>query len=284
MLDLNRKMCVILTNGAQYHFTTRELFTLFTRKEFISLAFSMVSLMAILDFHSLAPALSAPMRMVHWSGIAVIYIFLLFCSIVICEHVIRLFLPPGHEVRLWTLLPIFFTVVLITPIGFISVILYDLDKNLGVLYLLEDFAINFTVCVGLDAIFAIFVLPYIATQNHLSNSDHSENLLIFGEELQLSQIHYLCADGRRTLAILENKEIKISAKFSDVVERLSTQHGTLMHRSFWVPFAQITEISTIDRRTICRLRSGQILPVARSRYAHLREELHSRRQNTGESL
>ena len=47
MLDQNRKMCVILTNGAQYQFTIRELFSLFTRKEFFSLAFSMVCLMAI---------------------------------------------------------------------------------------------------------------------------------------------------------------------------------------------------------------------------------------------
>ena len=42
MLDLNRKMCVILTSGAQYQFTIRELVSLFTRKEFLSLAFSMV--------------------------------------------------------------------------------------------------------------------------------------------------------------------------------------------------------------------------------------------------
>gem|GEM_PF-1092895 len=42
MLDLNRKMCSILTKGAQYQFTIRELVSLFTRKEFLSLAFSMM--------------------------------------------------------------------------------------------------------------------------------------------------------------------------------------------------------------------------------------------------
>jgi len=66
MLDLNRKMCVILTNGAQYQFTIRELFSLFTRKEFLSLAFSMVCLMAILDFHSLAPIISANGKQMNW--------------------------------------------------------------------------------------------------------------------------------------------------------------------------------------------------------------------------
>ncbi|ERL99316.1 hypothetical protein HIMB11_00259 [Rhodobacteraceae bacterium HIMB11] len=49
MLDLSQKMCVILTNGAQYQFTIRELFSLFTRKEFLSLAFSMMCLMAIFN-------------------------------------------------------------------------------------------------------------------------------------------------------------------------------------------------------------------------------------------
>jgi len=279
MLDQNRKMCIILTNGAQYQFTIRELFTLFTRKEFLSLAFSMVSLMAILDFHSLAPAISAPMRIIHWSAMGLIYTVLLFSSIVVLEYLLRLLLPPNTKIRISTLLPTFCAVVLITPLGIMTNSVYDLDKNSAITTLLEDFALNFTVCVGLDAIFAIFVLPYIAVQNHVSRVENAEDILVFGEELKLAQIHYICADGRRTFAMLENEKVKISAKFSDVIDRLPAQHGTLIHRSFWVPYGQISEISSSDRRTICKLHSGQTLPVARSRYAQLREELQWRRLN-----
>ena len=282
MLDLNRKMCVILTNGAQYQFTIRELFSLFTRKEFISLAFSMVCLMAILDIHSLAPIISAPMRLIHWAIIAVIYITLLFISIIVTERVLGLILPSGTKVRMMSFLPTFFAVVFATPVGVFISHLFGKTKGFSISLLLEDFALNFIVCLGMDAIFAVFVLPYIAAKNQVSQEQGEEIMEVFGEKLQLSAIQYLRADGRRTAAVLECGEAKISAKFSDVVERLPEQHGALVHRSFWVPYAQISELLTMDRRTICRLQTGQVLPVARSRYASLREELKTRQTTKGE--
>ena len=278
MLEANQKIYFVLTDGTRYQLTRRELFWIFSRKEFLSLAFSMISFMAILDFHNLGPEISAPFRIIHWSVIGGIYAATLYFFMIICYQLLKLIFPMSGQIHLTSVIPTFCAIVITTPIGILISQLFGKEKHFTNSTLLEEFALNFLVGLGIDFIFAIFILPFMAIQNRAIQTTSSQALTINGKDLCLKNVHFLRASGRGTIIKSDDGETNFAEKFSDVVSRLPSEEGILIHRSFWVPYAQISDFRTHDRRTVCQLISGDVLPVARSRYPLIRNELKSRKK------
>ena len=237
---------------------------IFTRKEFLSLAFSMVCLMAILDFHSLVPMISAPMRLIHWAIIAVVYISLVFR----CNHRDRKAARPNFNSRNQNPHAFCHTNILCVSCRKSTWYLHQSsfwkNKRISISLLLEDFAPDFIVCLGMDAISAVSVLPYIAAKNQVSQEQGDEIVEVFGEKRQLSAIHYLRAVGRQIVVIPESGETKISAKFSDVVDRLPVQHGALIHRSDWITHKFVQGIKREGQKTLATTKDGRTLSASRT--------------------
>jgi hypothetical protein len=65
--------------------------------------------------------------------------------------------------------------------------------------------------------------------------------------------------------------------FRRAIAAVSRFDGMQIHRSHWVRFAHVTDLSGTTRDLRCRLSTGEVLPVSRGNAAPLRERLDARR-------
>lgn len=117
------------------------------------------------------------------------------------------------QIYLTSVIPTFCAIVITTPIGILISQLFGKEKHFTNSTLLEEFALNFLVGLGIDFIFAIFILPFMAIQNRAIQTTSSQALTINGKDLCLKNVHFLRASGHGTIIKSDDGETNFAEKF-----------------------------------------------------------------------
>lgn len=180
------------------------------------------------------------------------------------------------------------TVVSTTIFGFFLNDMYGLaDTSIGKFW--REVLFNWLVSVFIEYLLAQFLLKNTV---ELKESPKTKSIFPQRREISLAdqlfdidKILYLAAEGRSTHVYLaDGTNHSLPQYFSEMCHRFPPAEGIQIHRSFWVRFDAISEVSLREGRHFCLLTNGTSLAIARNRVQGIKDALIIRNKATPNSV
>lgn len=127
-----------------------------------------------------------------------------------------------------------------------------------------------------EAVFYKFIFPGMResiglTPAEADTESEDRHVIIGGERVRLSDIHYIEAREHHVHITFATSETRVRARLRDVVAQTSEDDGIQTHRSWWVARHAVKGLQEKPKKSTLELTDGRSVPVARTRIRDVRE-------------